>query len=102
MLRITFPQLRKKYSVAILFLSSTTILFSNPLGKRGQGICGLDLVELYANHNSKITDVSFMKRLQILHIRGNCGICQKSIYNLNLTELDANNNPKNFLCKGHD
>jgi hypothetical protein len=36
----------------------------------------VDLVELYANNNEKITNVSFMKYLKILHAEGDCGIDQ--------------------------
>ena len=47
------------------------------------GINGLDLIELDACNNNKIFDVSFMKKLQKLNARKNCGIDQKSINGLN-------------------
>ena len=40
------------------------------------GIIGLDLVKLDARNNSKITDVSFMKNLKILHAYGNVGLTE--------------------------
>lgn len=55
----------------------------------------LDLVELIADYNSKIIDVSFMKNLKLLSARGGihfCGIDQKGISGLNLIELDASYN----------
>jgi hypothetical protein len=60
----------------------------------GQGIDGLDLVELNANYNKKITNVSFMKKLKILHATGHCGIDQIGIEGLDLVELKANYNIK--------
>jgi hypothetical protein len=42
----------------------------------GQGIIGLDLIELDVSWNKKITNVSFMKNLKKLYADGNCGIDQ--------------------------
>jgi hypothetical protein len=42
----------------------------------GQGIDGLDLIELNVADNKKITNVSFMKNLKILNARSMCGIDQ--------------------------
>jgi hypothetical protein len=42
----------------------------------GQGIIGLNLIELEVDYNEKITDVSFMKNFKILRARGDCGIDQ--------------------------
>jgi hypothetical protein len=60
----------------------------------GQGIDGLDLIELYAGNNKKITNVSFMKNLKKLYASSNCGIDQHGINGLDLIELSASNNNK--------
>jgi hypothetical protein len=66
------------------------------------------LVELYADNNNKITNVSMMKTLKILHASGECGIDQNGeptmanmagpalpgINGLGLVELYAGNNKK--------
>jgi hypothetical protein len=44
----------------------------------GQGIDGLDLIQLRANCNNKITNVFFMRKLKILEAEYNCGIDQNS------------------------
>src|SRR5271163_1618580 len=59
-----------------------------------EGINGLDLIELYADRNEKIKDVSFMTNLKKLHALGCCGIGQEGIKGCNLIELDANRNEK--------
>ncbi len=59
-----------------------------------QGIEGLNLIELNANYNGKIKDVSFMINLKILDARDSCGIDQQGIRGLNLVEFDAKNNKK--------
>ena len=52
------------------------------------------VIYLNANCNSKITNVSHMKFLQILNASFNCGIDQKGIEGLNLIELKARDNSK--------
>ena len=54
----------------------------------------LDLVQLDARYNSKITDVSSMKNLKVLDISSNCGIGQDGIKGLDLVKLDARFNDK--------
>jgi hypothetical protein len=61
---------------------------------RKRCILGLDLVELHANDNEKITNISMMKSLKILNASRNCGIDQSSIFELDLIELRAYNNDK--------
>jgi hypothetical protein len=58
----------------------------------GQGINGLDLIELSVDENSKITNVSFMKNLKILNARGICGIDQYGINGLEIIDLYVCNN----------
>ena len=65
-----------------------------------QGECGINdeglsenLIELYASHNPRITNVSYMKKLKILHARGICGIDDKGLPE-NLVKLNSLNNPK--------
>src|SRR5271154_3945225 len=80
-----------------------------------EGINGLDLIELYADRNEKIKDVSFMTNLKELDANCNkkiknvsfmtnlkklsaqecCGIDQEGIKECNLIELDAGYNEKN-------
>jgi hypothetical protein len=63
----------------------------------GQGIYGLNLVELRVNNDKKLFNVSFMKNLKILHANGSdCGINQNGINGLNLVELRINYNSKIF------
>ena len=52
------------------------------------------VTKLNASFNPKITSVSHMTNLQVLHARGNCGIDQKGIKELNLVKLYASYNPK--------
>ena len=82
----------------ISMLINLKILYADNISNINQnGIKNLDLVELHANYNEKIVDVSFMKNLRILGARGiACGITQKGIQNLNLLELYADNNTKIF------
>ena len=55
----------------------------------------MNVVELNAWGNPKITNVSFMKNLKKLNTGGgNCGIDQKGIEGLDLVELDVSYNPK--------
>ena len=58
------------------------------------GIVNLDLIEFYANRNSKIHNVSFMRNLKILHISHKCAVNQLGISNLDLVELNISNNSK--------
>jgi len=53
-----------------------------------------NVVYLNASDNSKITNVSHMKSLQILCAFGNCGINQEGIKGLNLTQVYAIHNQK--------
>ena len=54
----------------------------------------LNLVELNASHNSKITNVNHMTNLKKLDAGGSdCGINDAGIKNLNLVELHAWDNP---------
>ena len=46
---------------------------SEDCGIKQDGIKGLDLDRLEAEDNSKITNVSFMKKLKILNANGLCG-----------------------------
>jgi len=52
------------------------------------------VIYLNASNNFKITNVSHMKSLQILHAEGDCGINQQEIKGLNLIKLDASYNSK--------
>ena len=52
------------------------------------------VIELDANNNNKITNVSFMTSLKKLNARGNYGIGQNGIIGLNLVEFDADYNNK--------
>ena len=54
----------------------------------------LDLVELNANSNYKITNVSFMKNLKKLNASYYCGIDQNGINGLDLVELYTYDNNK--------
>ena len=58
------------------------------------GINGLDLINLDAENNYKITNVSFMKSLRFLNASGICGIDQAGIKDLDLIKLDAADNSK--------
>ena len=49
---------------------------------------------LDASNNKKITDVSWMNKLQILDASDDCGIDQNGIDGLNLVELHALDNSK--------
>jgi hypothetical protein len=55
---------------------------------------GLNLIELYAQFNGKINNVSFMTNLKKLYAYGSCGIDQQNIQGLNLIELYASHNEK--------
>ena len=52
------------------------------------------VMDLNASYNSKITNVSHMKSLQILCASGNCGINQEGIKGLNLIQFYASYNSK--------
>jgi len=52
------------------------------------------LIELYANNNPKIKDVSFMTNLKKLYADKDCGIDQKGIQGLDLIELYCTINEK--------
>ena len=58
------------------------------------GIEGLDLYELNAWGNPKITSVYHMEKLRRLYVGWNSGIDQKEIDKLDLEELDAWGNQK--------
>lgn len=58
------------------------------------GIAGLDLMELGASDNSKITNVSHMRSLKKLVASGNCGIADAGIADLKLVEFDISFNSK--------
>jgi len=53
-----------------------------------------NLIELYANNNPKIKDVSFMTNLKKLYADKDCGIDQKGIQGLDLIELYCTINEK--------
>ena len=54
----------------------------------------LDLIELNASYNPKITKIKHMKNLQKLNIGYNCGVGDEEIKELDLIELKASSNPK--------
>src|SRR5258706_292463 len=54
----------------------------------------VDVIELNARHNPKITSLNHMTKLKILNISWNCGVGNQGISDLNLEELDAWYNPK--------
>ena len=58
------------------------------------GIFGLDLVELDASLNNKVTNVSFMRNLKKLYAYCSCGIDQNGINGLDLVELYVIGNNK--------
>ena len=62
-------------------------------GINQEGIKGLNLIELNAEYNPKITDVSFMKKLRKLDAGFNCGITPEGIRGLNLIKLHTTYNP---------
>ena len=76
--------------------STLKILYaSGNCGIDQNGIKDLHLIELYANNNEKIKDVSQMaSTLKILNASYNCGIDQNGIKDLHLTELYAYGNEK--------
>ena len=57
---------------------------NNSCGIDQAGIKGINLEKLYACHNSKIKDVSFMKSLEVLGADSNCGIDQWTPSNFKL------------------
>jgi len=77
-------------------MKSLQILYAfGECGINQKGIEGLNLIKLYARNNSKITNVSYMKSLQILDASSSiCGINQKGIEGLNLIQLYAHGNSK--------
>ena len=58
------------------------------------GIEGLDLENLNAFDNNKITDASFMKNLKYLNASGDCRIDQKGIKGLDLVNFYVDKNEK--------
>src|SRR5271154_1679792 len=52
------------------------------------------IIQLDANNNPNIRDISHLICLKILYAKWNCGILNDSIQKLNLTELHINHNPK--------
>jgi hypothetical protein len=58
----------------------------------GQGINGLDLIELNVCDNKKIISISFMKNLKVLNASYDCGINQNGIDGLELVELNVDSN----------
>ena len=54
----------------------------------------IDVTELNASNNSKITTLNHMTKLRKLNITGDCGVGDQGILDLNLEELNAENNPK--------
>ena len=63
-------------------------------GINDESLIDLDLVELDASGNPKITNISHLKNLKILGAIGNSGISDKSLIGLNLIKLNADDNPK--------
>jgi len=63
-------------------------------GISDKGISKLNLIELNAFCNNKITNVNHMTNLKILHASYNCGIDNKGISKLNLIELHVAGNEK--------
>lgn len=54
----------------------------------------LNLEELNANNNPRVTDLSHMSNLRILQIKGRSGVNQEKIKNINVCELHLNDNKK--------
>jgi len=63
-------------------------------GITDEGIKQLNLRELNAYNNSRITDVNHMTKLEILGAGGCCGITDEGIKQLNLRELYVGWNSK--------
>src|SRR5690606_39536294 len=59
-----------------------------------EGISKLNLIELYAYNNKKITNVNHMTDLKKLDASDGCGIDDEGISKLNLIELYATDNDK--------
>jgi len=67
------------------------------------GLCGIKqksiehlikLTTINVDNNPNIVDLSKLKNLTNVSIRGNCGVDQKGLTGLNLIVLNASNNPK--------
>lgn len=69
-------------------MKSLKILHCSNSGIDQNGIQNLDLIELDAHDNDKIFNVSFMKSLQKLNIKGKCGT------DFNLVEINYYGNQK--------
>lgn len=91
--RLTKLSVQTPNITSIKHLTRLRILHINGKNSIGQNeIVDLKLVELNANFNEKIIDVSFMTTLKILYARGTCGINQNGIANLDLILLDVAGN----------
>ena len=70
------------------------LLASGDCGIDDEGIKNINLAELSANNNPKITNVNHMTKLKILYASRNCGIGDYGIKDVNLEKLHRNNNLK--------
>ena len=92
--KIRFRQVCKKFyrleiwdfyniDIQYLYILTDNILMGYPFIRK-----------LNASYNSKITNVNYMTKLQVLHAGNDCGIDDNGIKDLNLIELNAFNNSK--------